>query len=64
MKIKELRKKGLDSFPGFLAEKRKELYDFRIGLSGGKIRNVKAARLLRRDIARALTLMRESGGKA
>lgn len=38
-----------------LAEKRKALYDFRFGVAGSKIKNVKEARDLRKEIARILT---------
>jgi ribosomal protein L29 len=61
MKIKELRKKGIETLPAFILEQRKELFTFRTGLSGGKIRNVKSARALRRTVAQALTLLRETG---
>jgi ribosomal protein L29 len=64
MKIKELRKKSIESLPTFILEQRKELYGFRVGLSGGKIRNVKSARALRRTVAQALTLVGESARKA
>lgn len=63
MKIKTLRKESTDKLHSLVDEKRKELYAFRAGLSGGKIRNVKSARSLRRDIARALTLL-EEGARA
>jgi len=38
-----------------LSEKRTELREFRFGIAGSKIKNVKAARGLRKEIARILT---------
>jgi len=40
---------------GTLAAKRKALMDFRFGIAGSKIKNLKAARTLRREIAQILT---------
>ena len=40
---------------GVVAKKRDELKDLRFAASGSKTRNVKQARTLRHDIARALT---------
>lgn len=38
-----------------LIEKRKSLREFRFGVAGSKIKNIKEARNLKRDIARILT---------
>ena len=38
-----------------LTEKRNALQDFRFGMSGGKSKNVKEGRTLRKDIARIQT---------
>lgn len=38
-----------------LAEKKEALRSFRFGVSGAKVKNVKMARNLRKDIARLLT---------
>ncbi len=38
-----------------LAEKRKSLREFRFGVSGSKVKNIKEARNLRKEIARILT---------
>ena len=38
-----------------LAEKRSALKDFRFGVSGSKVRDVKAGKNLRKEIARILT---------
>jgi ribosomal protein L29 len=38
-----------------LAEKRKSLREFRFGVSGSKVKNIKEARNLKKHIARILT---------
>ena len=38
-----------------LAEKRKSLREFRFGVAGSKIKNIKEAKNLRKEIARILT---------
>ncbi len=38
-----------------LADKRKSLREFRFGVSGSKVKNIKEARNLRKEIARILT---------
>jgi len=38
-----------------LAEKRKSLREFRFGVSGSKVKNIKEARNLKKEIARILT---------
>jgi ribosomal protein L29 len=38
-----------------LAEKRKSLREFRFGVAGSKVKNIKEARNLRKGIARILT---------
>jgi ribosomal protein L29 len=63
MKTQDLRKQSIESIPTLLDAKRKELHEFRAGLSHGKVRNVKSARSLRRDIAQLLTRLHE-GAKA
>ncbi len=40
-----------------IAEKRTALRDFRSGLNAGKSKNVKLGRTLRKEIARALTVL-------
>jgi len=41
-----------------LSQKRKELADFRFAVAGSKIKNIKAGRNVRREIARILTKIR------
>ena len=53
--MQSLQSKKVSDLQKELAEKRKALYDFRFGVAGSKIKNVKEARGLRKDIARILT---------
>lgn len=46
-----------------LREKRDALKEFRFGVSGSKIKNVKEAQGLRKDIARILTTLNKNHGK-
>lgn len=49
--------KGMDNkeLNKLLEEKRTKLFDFRFNIIGGKMKNVKEGRMLRKDIARILT---------
>ena len=55
----ELNKKGDKELEKMLAESRNSLRSFRFSTSGGKTRNVKEGRDLRKNIARVLTEMRK-----
>lgn len=55
MDFKELQKKTDKELKELLAEKRKALHDFRFGIAGSRVRNVKEGKDLRRDVARILT---------
>lgn len=59
MKPIELRKKSDEDLRKLLAEKRKALREFRFGVAGGKIRNTKQGRGLRKEIAQILTILKE-----
>jgi len=52
-----LKKKDAD-LKKELAEQRKALREFRFGVAGSKVKDMKAARNIRRNIARILTEMR------
>ena len=58
MKYTELQKKTDADLKKVLVEKRRAIKDFRFGLAGSKIRNVKEGEHQRRDIARILTELR------
>jgi ribosomal protein L29 len=51
----ELKNATAEEIQKFVAEKREELRALRFSGAGSKNRNVKLARTLRKDIARALT---------
>lgn len=57
MKIKELVKKNNAELVKTLSEKRAALRDFRFSVSGSNVRNVKEGKVLKKDIARILTLL-------
>ena len=60
MNIKELRKKNKAELESEIADKRKALTDLRFGSSGSKAKNVKSESNLKKDIARAMTLLNET----
>lgn len=55
MNMKELREKNEADLAKFVAEKREELRKLRFGAAGSTMRNVHAAKNLRREVAQALT---------
>jgi len=56
--ITELKKKSVSELNKELLEKRKDIQDFRFGISGAKVKNVKAAKEAKKSVARILTLLR------
>jgi ribosomal protein L29 len=57
MRARELREKPTDELEKLLSEKRTSLRLSRFARTAGKAKNVMAARVLKRDIARILTLL-------
>ena len=57
--MEELSKKNPVELQKLLREKRADLMKFRFEMSGGKIKNVKDLRMLKKDIARALTFIKD-----
>lgn len=55
MKKKEIKGAADKDLKTMLTEKRKKLADFRFNIIGGKIKNVKEGRVLRKEIAQVLT---------
>lgn len=53
--MSEFKDKNQKDLIKVLTEKRNALQDFRFGVSGGKAKNVKEGRTLRKDIARIQT---------
>lgn len=60
MKIRDLREKTKIELDDLLNEKRDALRKFRFEMGHGKTKNTKEGRELKRDIARVITLMKES----
>jgi len=59
MKISELRQKTKDDLEKMLLDSREKLRGLRFDLASGKVKNVKAVRGLRKDIAKTLTALSE-----
>lgn len=59
MDLKELRAKDGLTLKQLLAATREQLRDNRFRVSGGQLKDVRAVREQRREIARILTVMRE-----
>ncbi len=51
----ELSEKEIKELTDTLAKERKALQDFRFGVAGGKVKNIKDARKIRRRVATILT---------
>ena len=59
MKTIELRKKNPADLKKLLAELEAELREFRFGMTGGRTKNVKQGRALRKDMARVMSVLNE-----
>jgi ribosomal protein L29 len=55
--MEQFEKKTEKELNELLAEKREALREFRFSMKGSRIRNTKEGQLLRKDIARILTLL-------
>ena len=55
MKAKDIKTKNDSDLRKMVAEQREALRTFRFGEAGSKTRNVKAARSMKKTVARALT---------
>jgi large subunit ribosomal protein L29 len=64
MKAKDLRDLGVEDLEAKAGELRGELFTARIRKETGQLENTAKLRLLRRDIARAETILREKRGAA
>jgi len=59
MKPEKLREKKEEELKNLLSEKRDKLQEVKFNLSSGRVKNVKEARNLKKDIARILTILNE-----
>jgi len=57
MKINELRQKSKEELKTLLDQERQKLVQFRFNIASGKEKNVKEARMIRKNIARLLTVV-------
>jgi len=60
MKTSELRSKNIEELKKMLNDNTCKLAELKFDLEGGKVKNLKNIRQIRRDIARINTLLRES----
>ena len=58
-----MKDKNKDDLLKIIKEKKEALRNFRFGIAGTKIRNVKEGRSLKKDIARAETRLKEISNK-
>lgn len=57
MKIAELRQKSKNELEQLLRENREKARNLRFDLAGGKVKNVREIRRIKKDIARILTII-------
>jgi len=62
-KSKELRLKPEEELNQLLSESQKKLRELRFNLASGKVKNVRTIRVLKKDIARILTILNEKSEK-
>ncbi len=60
---KDLLNKNTSELKTLLAEKRLALRNFRFAVSGSNVRNVKEGNVLKKDVARILTLLNKKSAK-
>lgn len=60
MKSQEMRKKSKTQLQKLLSERQEDLRSLRFALVSGKLKNIKEIRETKKDIARILTILRET----
>jgi len=63
IKTEELRLKQEEELNQLLSESQKKLRELRFNLAGGKVKNVRTIRVLKKKIARILTILNEKSKK-
>ena len=63
IKTEELRLKQEEELNQLLSESQKKLRELRFNLAGGKVKNVRTIRVLKKNIARILTILNEKSKK-
>jgi len=59
VKVESLRKKEKPELQKLLREKREKLQRLRFDLASGNLKNIRAIRQIKKDIARILTILNE-----
>jgi large subunit ribosomal protein L29 len=60
MKSAEIKKKSKEDLKKMVKEMREKLRALRFDLAAGKVKNVREIRLIKKDIAKILTILREA----
>lgn len=60
MKLAEIKQKSKDELKKLLSDNREKLRQLRFDLSAGKVKNVREIRRMKKEIAQALTLIKQS----
>ncbi len=63
MKAQELRNFSEEELTAKLQDLRRELFNLRFQLATGQLKNVKRLKLVKKDIARILTILKENERK-
>ncbi len=56
----DIKTKNKEDLEIIIKDKREALKNFRFGISGSRVKNIKEARTIRKDIARAITFLRQN----
>lgn len=59
MKPSELRQKSPEDLKNLLRESKEKLTQLRFDLASGKVKNIREIRLVKKDIARILTILQK-----
>ncbi len=59
MKVRELREKSQAELQKLLEDSRERLRQLRFDLAAGKVKNVREIRMIKKEIARILTILKE-----
>jgi|TARA_Y100000991_G_scaffold65978_1_gene49333 large subunit ribosomal protein L29 len=63
MKLEDLKNKSLDQLQSSLVEFKKEAFNLRFQKANGQLDNTSRVRIVRRSVARIMTLMKQKAEK-
>ena len=63
MKLEDLKNKSLDQLQSSLVEFKKEAFNLRFQKANGQLDNTSRVRIVRRSVARIMTLMKQKAQK-